>query len=64
LKEIKVSTNDLMSVQDAAKELGCHRYQVYRWIDHGKMLSIRLGGILFVPTSEVEKLKNTREAKP
>jgi len=61
LKEIKVTTNDLMSVQDAAKELGCHRYQVYRWIDYGKMLSIRLGGVLFIPVSEVERFKKNSQ---
>lgn len=57
LKEITVTTNDLMSVQDAAKELGRHRYQIYRWIESGKIVSIKLGGILFIPVSEVERIK-------
>lgn len=60
MKEITVTTNDLMSVQDAAKALNHHRYQIYRWIDAGKILSIRLGGILFIPTSEVERLRKEK----
>ncbi|GAI98603.1 unnamed protein product [marine sediment metagenome] len=62
MKEITVTTNDLMSVQDAAKVLNRHRYQIYRWIDAGKIISIRLGGILFIPKSEIERVKNEQTA--
>lgn len=54
---IKVTTDDLMSVQDAAKELGRPRLAVYRMIERGDIIGIKLGGILFIPTSEVERLK-------
>ena len=67
MKEITVTTNDLMSVQDAAKALNRHRYQIYRWIEASKIIGIRLGGILFIPVSEVERLKreiNNQAAKP
>ena len=57
MKEITVTTDDLASVQDAAKALGRHRYQIYRWIESGKIVSIKLGGTLFIPKSEVERLK-------
>ena len=56
-KEIKVTTDDLMSVQDAAKALSRPRYTIYRWIDAGKIIGLRLGGILFIPVSEVERIK-------
>ena len=59
----KVATDDLLSVGKAAKALGTSRWSVYRWIDTGKILSIRLGGILFIPTSEVERLKNEQAAE-
>ncbi len=62
-REIRVTTSDLVSVQDAAKELGRPRLTVYRWIDAGKIISIKLGGILFIPTSEVERLKNEQAAE-
>ena len=64
MKEITVTTKDLISVQDAAKVLNRHRYQIYRWIDAGKIISIRLGGILFIPVSEVERLKNDQASEP
>ncbi len=58
----KVATDDLLSVGKAAKALGTSRWSVYRWIDTGKILSIRLGGILFVPRSEIERIKSNQAA--
>ena len=57
MKQIIVTTDDLLSVQDAAKMLGRPRLTIYRWISAGKITSIKLGGILYIPKSEVEKLK-------
>ena len=61
---IKVNTSDLVSVQDAAKELGRPRITIYRWIEAGKIIGIKLGGIIFIPKSEVKRLrsKNTQAA--
>jgi len=58
---IKVNTGDLVSVQDAAKKLGRPRVTIYRWIDAGKIISIKLGGILFIPKSEVERLNKKNQ---
>lgn len=58
--EIKVTTADLVSVAEAAKQLGLARYTIYRWVDAGKILAVRLGGILFIPKSEVQRLKNAQ----
>lgn len=55
--EIKVATSDLVSVAQAAIELGRPRSTIYRWVDAGKIVGIKLGGIIFVPKSEVERLK-------
>lgn len=56
--EIKLTTNDLVRVIDAAKALGWPKMRIYRWVDAGKLLGVKLGGILFIPVSEVERLKN------
>ena len=56
-KIIKVNTDDLLSVQEAATQLKRPRLTLYRWIQKGQLLAIRLGGILFVPVSEVERLR-------
>lgn len=62
-KAINILARDLMSVQDAAKLLGRPRVTIYRWIDSGKILSVRLGGVIFIPLSEVERLKTAKGIK-
>ncbi len=61
---IKVMTDDLLSVGKAAKALGQHRTTVYRWVEAGKIVAIKLGGILFIPKSEIERLKNEQATEP
>ncbi len=55
---IKVMTDDLLSVGKAAKALGQHRTTVYRWIEAQKIIAVKCGGVLFIPKTEVERLKN------
>jgi excisionase family DNA binding protein len=62
--EIKVRTDDLVSVAQAAKALGKPRLTIYRWIDAGKIVGIKLGGILYIPKTEIEKWKETEKATP
>jgi len=62
--EVRVRTEDLSSVADTAKELGRPRVTIYRWIEAGKIVGIKLGGILFIPKSEVKRLKNKKAAEP
>ena len=54
--EIHVTTSDLMSVQEAAKILGRPRVTIYRWVGKGKILSVKLGGTVFIPKSEVDRM--------
>ena len=60
MESIKVTTDDLLSVGRAAKSLNVSRVTAYQWIKDGKLNTIKLGGILFVPISEVERLKIER----
>ena len=62
--EVKILTYDLMTVPRAAKALGLSKMTLYRWIDAGKIISISLGGFLFIPTREVERLKGKAECTP
>ena len=55
MESIRVTTDDLMSVGRAAKALGISRMTLYRWIDAGNVVTIKLGGILFIPASEVNE---------
>ncbi len=54
---------DFITVRQAAKQIGVHFTTIYRWIDAGTILTINFGGILFVPRSEVERLKNRKAAE-
>ncbi len=62
--EIKITTSDLFSVSNAAKELGRPRITIYRWIEAGKIVGIKLGGILFIPKEEIARLKNEKATEP
>ena len=60
------ATSDFLTVPQAAKQIGVHFATIYRWIDAGTIVSVNFGGILFIPKSEVERLKNKKaiEAAP
>lgn len=58
--KITFSTDDLLSVPQAAKELGVHFSTVYRWIDKGLINPFRIGGQVFVAVEEVNRLKEER----
>lgn len=56
--EIRVTADDLVSVAVAARELCRPKITIYRWVEKGKIVGIKLGGIIFIPKSEVERAKN------
>jgi excisionase family DNA binding protein len=55
-KTIIVTTNDFITVGTAAKKLHRSRMTIYRWIDAGKLLSMKMGDVVFIPNSEVSRL--------
>lgn len=54
---ITIQTSDLMRVGEAASELGRPPLTIYRWVERGKLLAVKFDGILYVPRSEVERIK-------
>jgi excisionase family DNA binding protein len=58
--EIKLRTDDLVTVVQAAKTLKCTRQTIYRWIHAGKVTTADVAGATFIPKSEVERLKMAR----
>ena len=54
--EILIQTKDLASVKETAEALGLARVTVYKRISRGDMLSCRLGGTLYIPRSEIERI--------
>ena len=60
--EMRVRTDDLVSVANAAGELGRPRITIYRWVERGKIHAVKLGGIIFIPKSEIQRVKaNARD---
>ncbi|MBT9132959.1 MAG: hypothetical protein DDT33_01490 [Firmicutes bacterium] len=57
MPQVTISTDDLVSVTTAAYLLDRPRITIYRWIEKDKIAAIKLGGVLFIPRSEVERLK-------
>lgn len=55
--QITITSDDVLSVQDAAAKLGKDRKTMYRWIESGRCVSVVLGGVKFVPASEIDRLK-------
>jgi len=62
LGEIKVQSEDIVTVPEAAKQLCRTKMTLYRWIESGKIVAVKLGGILFVPKSEIERLNKENKA--
>ena len=58
--KITVTTEDLVSVPQAAKELGVNFSTVYRWINKGKIRPFRIGGQVFITVDEIRSLKELR----
>ena len=55
--DIKISTDDLMSVKDSAIALKVQPVTIYRWIEQGKIRAITLGKSTFTVKAEIERLK-------
>lgn len=55
-RELRVQTDDFVTVPKAAKQLGKPKMTLYRWIKANKLIAVTFGGIQFVPTSEIERL--------
>ena len=60
-RELRVITDDFITVPEAAKQLGKPKVTLYRWIEANKLIAVTFGGILFVPTSEIERLNKKKE---
>jgi len=57
---ITITTDDLVTVADAAKALEKHIATIYRWHESRQIVGVKLGGILFIPVSEVKRIKMSR----
>lgn len=61
--ERKLQPGDVLSVREAAKEIGAHYVTLYRWITANKIVYVTFGRTIFIPVLEVERLKRERALK-
>jgi len=54
---ITITTEDIVTIPQAAEEMGIHRATVYRWIDKGRIHPFRICGRVFVTVDEIQALK-------
>ena len=55
-----LQVGDVVAVPQAARELGVHFTTVYRWIDRGEVSFFKFGGTVFIPVTEVMRLKREK----
>ena len=54
---------DLHSVEEAAELTGLGVATIWRWINKGKIITVKLEGRTLVPKSEVERINNDKNAE-
>lgn len=64
IQGVEYLPSDLVSVQQAAKELNCYRATIYRWLQKGRIKGIEIAGTQFVYKSEIERIKKETESSP
>lgn len=52
-----------VTVIEAARRLGMHYTTLYRRIEAAKVVWFKFGGVIFIPVTEVERLKKERKMK-
>ena len=61
--KITITTGDVVTVAHAAEALGKHIATIYRWHEAGRIACVEFDGILYIPTSEVERIKKEEAAE-
>jgi excisionase family DNA binding protein len=49
----------MVTISSAAKTLGVSRPTIYRWLNTGKLTGTTFGGVIFIDSKQVDKLKET-----
>lgn len=59
-RELTVRTDEFLTVPQAAKQLNKPKMTLYRWIANNKLIAVTFAGKLFIPISEVERLRGEK----
>lgn len=58
---LTVESEDLMTIAQAAEELGIHLATAYRWVERRTLHAFRIGDQVFVTMDEVRALREQKE---
>lgn len=61
--KITITSDDLLTIDQAAHLLHIHRATVYRWIARRKIASFTIGSSTLIPTTEIDRLEGDQHAK-
>ncbi len=56
MKSLEVSREKFISPQEFANQLSISRWTVYAWIQEGRIAAIKLGRLVRIPESELERI--------
>ena len=59
---ITLKTSDLLTVQQFADMVHRPRITIYRWIEKHKIVAVTIGTTLYIPTTELAKVKTDQPA--
>ena len=57
MTRIVVDTNEVLTLDEAARELGIGIATVFRWLKSGKLVPFRWDGRTYIPRSEIDRLR-------
>lgn len=56
--KLTLTSDDLLTIPDAACLLHIHRVTLYRWIRKGKIGHVTIATVIFIPKSEIGRLQH------
>ena len=56
MKDIEVSQESLLSPQQFADRFSISRWTAYAWISEGRIKSVKIGRLVRIPASEVDRI--------
>ena len=56
----QLNPGEVLTINAASELIGIHHATLYRWAQAGKVAYVIFGSIMFIPVTEVERLKKER----
>lgn len=64
MTKIVIDTDEVLEVDEAAKEIGISRASCFNYLKAGKMVGLKINGRLYITRGEIERVKRSFEKSP